>query len=154
MMKFYQYSLIIALVGFLMTPALLEAKQKVHRNAYGDVEYNATANSPTLPLRQYAPPSSSPDMVYIGTPNYYYYPVPVGAYGGYGYGGGGYGGGPGYGGGGGAGVSYIQSGGKTTRGFWYNTPGGVPYGGGYGGYGYGGGAGFYPPYGGGGIYIP
>lgn len=149
-MKFYQYSLIIALVGFLLTPALLEAKQKVHRNAYGDVEYNATANSPTLPLRQYAPPSSSPEMVYIGTPNYYYYPVPVGAYGGYGYGAGGYGGGPGYGGGGGAGVSYIQSGGKTTRGFWYSTPGGVPYG----GYGYGGGAGFYPPYGGGGIYIP
>jgi len=138
-----------ALIASFMLVNTGHAASKQYQNQ--DIEYNATPNSPTLPLRQTPPPQNYPTSVQVGTPSYYYYPV------GAGYGPGGYGGG--YGGGAQVG-GYIQNtSGNNQRGFWFNTPipgqagpyGGAGYGpGGYGGYGPGG-------FGGGGgniLYVP
>ncbi len=119
--------LAVVVAGLFLSDAS-QAASKQYQNQ--NIEYNATANSPTLPLRQTPPPQNYPTSVQVGTPSYYYYPV------GPGYGGGGYG----YGG---AQVGgYIQNtSGNNQRGFWFNTPipgqyGGAGYGpGGYGGYG-------------------
>jgi hypothetical protein len=149
-------------MGFITGVALLslsmvsEAKSK--RSSYtnsqptGDVEYNATERSPTLPLVQTPPPQNYPNSVVVGAPSYYYY-YPQAGY----YGGGGYGGGGGYYGNlpvqGGAGFFNVN--GNTVKSFWGTAgiPGQVaPYGGGgYGGPGYGpgyGGPGYGPGYGG------
>ncbi len=151
MKSFYKlgFMAIVGLLSLSLLSSPAEAKRKYHKsytNA-GDVEYNTTPNSPTLPLVQYPPPQNYPTSVQIGTPSYYYYYPPM-----YGTGyGGGYGGG--YAPASGAGVSFYNAGGPTQRTFYYNTqiPGQVPLsgGGGWGGGGYGGYNGF-----GGGLYVP
>lgn len=156
----YKYALLglTAVLCVSLASSPVEAKGQNPQNQ-GDVDYNATPNSPTLPLVQYPPPQNYPTSVQIGTPSYYYYYPPMygagygGGYGGGGYGPGGGGYGAGYGGGapGTAGVSFYNAGGPTQRTFYYNTqiPGQIPYngganngwgGGGFGGYnGYNGG---------------
>ncbi|GEM_PF-6859824 len=136
---------VIISLGLMSNPA--QAKRKHSKGYARDVEYNATANSPTLPLIQTPPPQNYPTSVQIGTPSYYYYYPPMygAAYGG------GYA--PAYGNPNSAGVSFYNAGGATQRTFYYNTqiPGQVsPYG--YGGGGYGGLGGFGGS--GGMLYIP
>lgn len=144
--KFYLIAAGAAL-GLALLGGDVQAKQKSRASTQqGDVDYNATPNSPTLPLVQYPPPQNYPTSVQIGTPSYYYYYPPT-----YGPGyGGGYGGA--YGAPYGAGVSFYNSGGPTQRTFYYNTPipGQVNIGGG----GWGGGA--FGGYGGynGGLFVP
>ncbi|MFO1518305.1 MAG: hypothetical protein U1F57_01360 [bacterium] len=156
-------------VSLLISAASAEAKTK-KRTYYGpsqaapsgDVEYNATEKSPTLPLVQTPPPQNYPNSVSVGVPNYYYYYYPPVAN--YGYGGG-YGGGYGSPGGYAApsqvGASfYNMAPGRSPRGgMFFNTaiPGQVPPPGAYGGYGYGPGygPGYYPPYNNGGtLFVP
>lgn len=159
----YKYALLglsaVLCVSLAASPSEAKGKNATNYQNQGDVDYNATPNSPTLPLVQYPPPQNYPTSVQIGTPSYYYYYPPMygagygGGYGGYGaggYGGGGYG--PGYGGApAGAGVSFYNAGGPTQRTFYYNTPipGQMPLnGGGWGGA--GGGFGGYN----GGLFVP
>jgi len=146
------FSLIV--IALMLSLSLgVQAQTKTYRSTtQGDVEYNATEKSPTLPLVQTPPPQNSPSGVIVGAPSYYYYYNYPGAYGG----GGGY-----YGNTPQAGVGFFNVNGRTTRTFWATTPipgqvsplGGGGYGPGYGGpggygpgYGPGYGGGFYPPY--------
>jgi len=143
----YGLSTLAAVFCISLLSSSVEAKgQNPNQYNQGDVEYNATPNSPTLPLVQYPPPQNYPTSVQIGTPSYYYYYPPM-----YGPGyGGGYG--PGYGGApSGAGVSFYNAGGPTQRTFYYNTPipGQMPLNGGWGGGAYGGYNGIN-----GGLYVP
>ncbi len=143
----------IVLLCSLSTTSFAQTKNYPTQNKEGSVEYNATPNSPTLPLVQYPPPQNYPTSVQIGTPSYYYYYPP--AYGpGYacGYAG------PGYGAGPSAGVGFYNNGTTTQRGFYYTTPipGQVNIGGGAGGWGGGGFGGYGGGYGGynGGLFVP
>ncbi len=142
----------LAILASLTIIGSVQAKSnQQYNNKGGDVEYNATPNSPTLPLVQYPPPQNYPTSVQIGTPSYYYYYPPMYGPGGYG---GGYGAG-GYGAPSGAGVSFYNNGGPTQRTFYYNTPipGQVPLGGAGGGGWGGGGFGGYGGYNGG-LFVP
>lgn len=110
-MNLYRFVAGVGFVGFLLFTSIVNAEQ----------------------IRQYVPPSSSPDTVYIGTPNIYYYPVPAVPYGGGAFN---------------SGATFYQPG--NRRGFWSNTPGGAPYDVRR----RAGAPGYYVPYGGGGIYFP
>lgn len=102
----------MGLMGFLISPVFAQPKT-YSTSKQVDVEYNATANSPTLPLQQTPPPQNYPNSVTLGVPSYYYYYYPpVGSY---------YGGAP-YGGASQAGVVFTNTGGRTQRSFWYTTP--------------------------------
>lgn len=143
--KYYiSFSVLAVFIACTFLIQSAEAKSKKRLSYSGDVEYNATEKSPTLPLVQTPPPQNYPSSVQVGVPSYYYYyyptvgypsttyvtPTP------------------------GAGVSFYNSGGSTRRTFWYNTqiPGQVPppsYGPSF----YG--SGYFPAYNSGGIlYIP
>lgn len=142
---------LIAVAALISVPMQSEAQgkksYKTTGQSSGDVEYNATERSPTLPLVQSPPPQNSPNSVVVGAPSYYYYSYPpMGG----GYGGGYYGGGNYYGNTPQAGAAFYNVNGNTGRTFWATTPipgQFSPYGGGFGGPGYGGGYG--PGYGGG-----
>lgn len=149
MKAFYTYGVMVLAMFLCVSLTSISAEAQSKKKKYtnqGNVEYNATPNSPTLPLVQYPPPQNYPTSVQIGTPNYYYYYPPVygagytsGAYNPYGnpYG---------------AGASFYNSGGTTQRTFYYNTPipGQIPLGGGgWGGGGFGGYGGYN-----GGLFIP
>jgi len=98
---------VITLLAFSLT--LGRAQAQTYRHG-GDVEYNVDAKSPTLPLVQHPPPENSPNSVYVGQPNYYYY-YPTG---GYGYGS--YYNTPQ------AGAVFSNVGGQNRRTFWVTTP--------------------------------
>lgn len=135
-------------LAFLLALSL-NAQAQYQKAPAGDVEYNATERSPTLPLVQTPPPQNSPNSVYVGQPNYYYY-TPT-------YGGGGYGYGSGYGPGYGPQVGGIitNTGSQSRRTFWFNTPipGQVAPSPSYGGPGYYG-PGYFPYAGSNGVFIP